>query len=602
MKYFTTVLIIFLMVTSVISETNLKFDNVLEQIEINPQIISSAKKMAIEQNLPIRIYIPEELFAYPAIIENNQVLYAVIKDIHNPFKQGYLSTIFEIKKEYNLKNAEVNYYNDTINLKLDKKVSKFVPGDSLYLVCESSNDRVMAFDAGTGDLVDENLIPRHTTNDTIYTPIEALYSSVRNSILISDQVKDVVQEFDTAGIYLGPFAPKGGQATDTLDNVRGIDFHPNGNLLVSTAGGANSDAIVEFDMMGNFVRNFIVPNASIVDSPFDVLTRSGDILIPALTNEVIARYDFSGNFLDYFATNIDFPEQIAELSNGEIAVANFGTINSGVQIYPDSGGSYTQLLNGVTGVRGVAELDNGNIMTTNGAGIYEVDRTTGSLVRTIYGGVQARFISLYVVGQSQAMPMFSVNPSTIDFGIVLKDSSKTEMLYVKNTGTADLNISAVISDNNDFVVTPDTGLVAQNDSLLFEVTFTAGSDSGIQNANIIFTHDAQSSPDTVSVMANVVTGLNRNININPKTYNLFQNYPNPFNPITNIKFSVPVSENVTLKIYNLKGQVVDTIIKKRLVAGEYSFKYNASELPSGIYIYSMQAGNYKQSNKMILIK
>jgi hypothetical protein len=402
-------------------------------------------------------------------------------------------------------------------------------------------------------------------------------------------------------VFLGTFAPKGGQATDTLDNVRGIAFHPNGNLLVSSAGGANSDAIVEFDSSQNFVRNFITPNTAIMDGPFDILIRANDVLIPANSSSGVHRYDFSGNYLDNFASGISFPEQASELKTGEVAVTNFSLPNSGIQIYPATGGTYTQLLTGITGNRGVAELANGNLITTNGAGVHEIDRTTGNLVRTIIAG-SARFISLYVINEVPSFPTFNVLPNNIDFGIVIEDSSKTDTLVVYNNGNAELLISSVTTDNVDFDVTPDTGMIAMNDSMIFEVTFTAGLDSGDQIGNIIFNHNAQTSPDSVTVMANVVTGLNKLENINPQTFFLSQNYPNPFNPITYIKFSLPTSENVLLKIFNINGQEIATLIKKRLSAGEYNLRYDASQLPSGVYVYAITAGDFHKSNKMILIK
>jgi hypothetical protein len=85
-------------------------------------------------------------------------------------------------------------------------------------------------------------------------------------------------------------------------------------------------------------------------------------------------------------------------------------------------------------------------------------------------------------------------------------------------------------------------------------------------------------------------------------YELQQNYPNPFNPSTTISFSIPVQGNVTLKIFNAIGQEVDELVNENLSAGNYSFKWNGENQPSGIYFYKLQTENFVETNKMILLK
>lgn len=85
-------------------------------------------------------------------------------------------------------------------------------------------------------------------------------------------------------------------------------------------------------------------------------------------------------------------------------------------------------------------------------------------------------------------------------------------------------------------------------------------------------------------------------------FTLEQNYPNPFNPATQIRFSIPSTEVVTLKIYNVLGQEVKTLLNEEMKAGSYEFNFNASNLASGIYVYALQAGNYTANKKMMLLK
>ncbi len=88
----------------------------------------------------------------------------------------------------------------------------------------------------------------------------------------------------------------------------------------------------------------------------------------------------------------------------------------------------------------------------------------------------------------------------------------------------------------------------------------------------------------------------------PVSYSLSQNYPNPFNPSTVIKFSVPKKENVEINVYNAIGQQVTELFNKQVEAGSYDLKFNASDLPSGVYFYSIEAGNFNMTKKMMLIK
>lgn len=88
----------------------------------------------------------------------------------------------------------------------------------------------------------------------------------------------------------------------------------------------------------------------------------------------------------------------------------------------------------------------------------------------------------------------------------------------------------------------------------------------------------------------------------PATFVLNQNYPNPFNPSTRIKFSIPSSEFVNLSVFNLVGEKVGELINEILNEGEYNLTFDASHLPSGIYIAKLSAGNSNQSIKMTLLK
>ncbi len=89
----------------------------------------------------------------------------------------------------------------------------------------------------------------------------------------------------------------------------------------------------------------------------------------------------------------------------------------------------------------------------------------------------------------------------------------------------------------------------------------------------------------------------------PQIFKLNQNYPNPFNPATIISFSLPSTLAVKLFITNIIGQIVaDPINNEVLGTGKHSVDFNGANLPSGVYIYTIEAGNYKKSLPMVLLK
>jgi hypothetical protein len=88
----------------------------------------------------------------------------------------------------------------------------------------------------------------------------------------------------------------------------------------------------------------------------------------------------------------------------------------------------------------------------------------------------------------------------------------------------------------------------------------------------------------------------------PRTFNLFQNFPNPFNPSTIISYQIPTSVFVTLKVFDVLGREVETLVNERQSAGNHSVQFDASKLPSGVYFYKLQTGNYSATKKLLLLE
>ena len=283
-----------------------------------------------------------------------------------------------------------------------ESILDFIPATGLLLIPESSNEKVMAFDPQDGSLVDEFFFPGDSDNLT--TPIQIRWNFFGTSFLISDQLMRLVQQFDTDGNFEQTFAPIGGENSDILNNIRGTYMKPNGNLLVTVAGGGNANSVAMFDTDGEYLGNFIDNNVGGLNGPWSIAHRQAfnDYLVTASGSNAVHRYDADGDFIEMFATGLNFPQQITELNNGNLLVATFSA-PAGVYEF-DSDGNQVGYYGVMTGLRGVYELGNENIIVTNSSGVHIINRNN-QLVETVIGG-QARHITFV---QPMDMDFFELN-------------------------------------------------------------------------------------------------------------------------------------------------------------------------------------------------
>lgn len=267
----------------------------------------------------------------------------------------------------------------------------------VLLVPNSSTDNVWAFSPIDGSLINNNFVP---DNGVLSTPTTAIDSG-RGTILVSDQITDGVFEYNYDGSYVGVFA----DATDGLDNVRGITVYQN-QLYVANQGntGGLGGTIQRFDMNGSNQTTW----ASGIGSPWWIEFRSNDVLVSNSDTDTVESLTFAGVANPpLISTLINFPRQIHQLGNGNLLVAGF-SVPSAVYQYDSVGGLLTQFADGL-GPRGVWLLQNGNYLFTGGTRVATIDPTTGTVTDVINAsGNSFQHIGYVPVPEPAALSLFGL--------------------------------------------------------------------------------------------------------------------------------------------------------------------------------------------------
>ncbi|GAB4343271.1 MAG: hypothetical protein Kow0037_31250 [Calditrichia bacterium] len=206
-----------------------------------------------------------------------------------------------------------------------------------------------------------------------------------------------------------------------------------------------------------------------------------------------------------------------------------------------------------------------------------------------------------------SMPVFQPQADSLYLGSVTAGDTLQGTLTIANPGEAALHISHIFIDTPGFSVLPDSATIAPDSAFNFSVTFATDSSSGRRSANLIFTHNAPSSPDTVVVIADVLTALAHRKVVIPESLQLLGNYPNPFNPQTVIAFRLHKAARCRLTIMDALGRVVNSYDLGKQTPGLHRITWNGKDhnnrnVGSGLYLYRLEADGFFRSGKMLLLK
>ncbi|MFA6542060.1 MAG: T9SS type A sorting domain-containing protein, partial [Bacteroidota bacterium] len=127
-------------------------------------------------------------------------------------------------------------------------------------------------------------------------------------------------------------------------------------------------------------------------------------------------------------------------------------------------------------------------------------------------------------------------------------------------------------------------------------------ESSVSNVTIGYTPEGDPMTATADFSISSVLRVESDAPIEVQDFTLDQNYPNPFNPSTTISYAIPQPAQVTLKVYNIVGQEVATLVNGYQTSGRYDVTFNASRMASGVYFYRLQTGSFSNIKKMVLLK
>tara|TARA_R110001599_G_scaffold150929_3_gene335307 strand:- start:475 stop:1890 length:1416 start_codon:yes stop_codon:yes gene_type:complete len=186
---------------------------------------------------------------------------------------------------------------------------------------------------------------------------------------------------------------------------------------------------------------------------------------------------------------------------------------------------------------------------------------------------------------------------------ISKGFLEEDSLFIDDPGSLDIDSvesgikisgNASLEDYQDAIRTAyyiNNNEVSEKADTLKELSITVYSGAFASEAGIKY----------VEVLDQIMTSNENELGL-PKEFSLEQNYPNPFNPSTNIEFALPEQAEVSLKVYNLLGREIYTLVSGKMNAGNHKVEFNASGLSTGLYFYRIQAGSFIQTKKMMLIK
>jgi hypothetical protein len=243
-------------------------------------------------------------------------------------------------------------------------------------------------------------------------------------------------------------------------------------------------------------------------------------------------------------------------------------------------------------IRAIAFSPSGTLFAAQKSGsLYKINTTTGEAT---------------LIGTATGVQYASIAFNPIDGNLFASVSkfvgSSKDAIYIVDTLTAAATLLGLTGDgastpsitfNTDGTLYGLKGTGSETNKLITINTLNGG---GTEIASL-----GMSGLQTIFI-SSIIVGVEDEINYVPTSYELHQNYPNPFNPSTTFRYSIPTQSKVVLKLYDILGNEIATLMDEEKQVGIYELTWNAANLPSGVYFYQLRAGSFVETKKMLLLK
>ena len=426
-----------------------------------------------------------------------------------------------------------------------------------------------SFFIGKSMLIPENLRPPSTPNNIRGVPSE-------DSVLIE---WDANVDSDLAGYILYRGKSKDNLA-DSID-VGNVTSYIDTNVVNDTT---YYYAVAAYDLDGN------------ISGHSDIIEVTPTVR-PDSPTGISSRFDSDSIFLIWESQNL---ENISKINvyrseTEDMASVKTTTIDKSLNTYTDknltTGKTYYYALS-VTDVNQVESFKSDVLSITPGNS-FTFQAEDAAIIGTVF------LDNNHLGYHGTAFANFDVNNSSVEFtNMPGFGGGKRVILFRYALGNTDRTGSLVVNDDSRSLTMRGTGDWTNYVIDSVEVNLTAGFYNTIQFSA---TGSDFGNLDEITIVPRSITAVELSDDL-PTEFQLHQNYPNPFNPTTMINYSVPVSVFVQLKIYDLLGKEIVTLVNEQKSPGNYNVEFNANRLPSGIYFYQISAGDFISTKKMLLMK
>ena len=298
----------------------------------------------------------------------------------------------------------------------------------------------------------------------------------------------------------------------------------------------------------------------------------GNLFISNYNNGIISKITPEGVKTD-FASGFNHPSALAFDSEWNLYVSNH-TGNTVSKITPDS--TVTTFASGFNKPLGLVFDTEGNLYVSNyNSGV--INKVTPEGIVTVFATVP--------------------NPTGSMIQYLVRAASGN--LYLPSYGHHQIY---KISPAGDVSVFAGTGVAGSTDGPVAIAQFNGPNSIALTSGGDLYVSEYNANRIRKITGVEPVNWIEGRKEINPSEYLLFQNYPNPFNPSTTIKYAVPERSDVIIKVYNMMGEEIVTLLNKEKERGEYELRFNSLDLASGLFIYTMSAGSFISAKKMLVVK